>query len=66
MQLPLTQRSLLQKHLLPGIYSLYCSFFSPFLQMSNVGGHKLMHATLSPAEHVQDVVHLSSIKLCPT
>ena len=66
MQLPLKQRSLLQKHLLPAIYSLYCSFLSPLLQMTNVGGHKLTHATLSPPEHVQDAVQLSSIKLYPT
>ena len=65
-QLPLTQRSLLQKHLLPGIWYLYCSFLSPLLQMTNVGGHKLTHATLSPPEHVHDAVQLLSIKLCPT
>ena len=66
MQLPLKQRSLLQKHLLPAKYSLYCSFLSPLLQMTNVGGHKLTHAILSPPEHVQDAVQLSSIKLYPT
>ena len=63
MQLPLIQRSLLQKHLLP----FFCySFFSSCLHMTYFGEYKLTHPTLSSSMHVKTSAQLLRLKLSPT
>ena len=66
MQLPLIQRSLLQKRLLSLTQFFCCSFFSSCLHMTYFGEHKLTHPTLSSSMHVKTSVQLLTLKLCPT